>query len=608
MPNCTAFLPLLLILLIGFGQCQYNNSISNVQLTSPGKIEDSDMCYLWSYDTGSKQCECYTDHELNIPWPAAVRCTKGRILLQYNFCMTFLKDNNTLSMDFCSYFDVQGHNISAEPGFISLPKNISELNNYMCGPMNRKGIVCSQCIEGYGISVTSTKLRCLDCTYAWYGVPLYIFLEVVPVTIFFLVVLVFQINLTSVPIKSFVLYSNIIIISINFNLVNLDDQQLLVTFLALFHGIWTLDFFRYAVPPFCISPKLKIIHVFYLQSVSTLLPYVLIAFTWLLLKLHSYNCKIAVNTVRLLKQIPFLKYQTLKWSPGRTVIDTFATFFFLSFAKVTWLLLIPLFPLQIAHINTVNFTSTVKFHSNLDPGVDFLSGAQLAIVVLSAVVFLFAILPPVIILTLYPIRAFRELLFRCCNRQLIASLTFFMDKYYSCFKDGLDGRRDMRSFASLYFFFVLLGYVLWSVITSFFLMSCLFGGCALMITIIQPYKKKHDAVAESLVLANLALIFASVEGDTYASQLQVNIRKIFMLIPAVGLMIFILYKLFHKPCTKILSRFSIWKSCLHCRCIKPEDNQVDNIQHENVDADGESELPHRLVQPDQYMEGNETAY
>ena len=593
--------------LIGLAQC-YNSNISDVQLTTAiplsGKNEGYDMCSPGSYyDTSSKQCKCYADLELNSQ--GGLKCYKGEVLLHYNFCMTFVKDSDMLSVSFCPYFDVQGHNISTEPGFIRLPKNISELNDYMCGPMNRKGIVCSECIEGYGTSITSTKPRCSDCTNAWYGVPLYIFLEVVPVTVFFFVVLIFRLNLTSAPMTSYVLYSNIIIIVINFNVANFYDQGPLVTFLALFHGIWALDFFRYALPPFCISPKLQIMHIFYLQRVSTLLPYVLIAFTWLFLKLHSCNCKVVVWAIRILKRIPLLKQLTLKWSPGRAVIDTFATFFFLSFAKVTFLLLLPLYPLRITQLNTVNFSSTVIFHSVTDPGVDFSNVANIPIVVLSTVVFLFAILPPVLILTLYPIRAFRELLFRCCNRQFLASLTFFVEKYYSCYNDGLDGGKDMRSFASLYFFVALLSYVLWSFSSSYFLISSLFGACALMIAIIQPYKKKRDTVAESLILANLALFLAPLGVVT--SALKIYIARIFAFFPTAGLVIFILYKLFREPCIKILRKHTTSKSCLCC-CIKPDDNQVDNVQHEIVDAHGESELPHRMVHPDQYMEGNDTAY
>ena len=118
------------------------------------------------------------------------------------------KETNTVSVGFCAYFALNGHNIS-EPGFISLPENISELNDYMCGPMNRKGILCSECIDGYGPSVTSPKFRCSDCSNAWYGIPLYLLLEIVPVTIFYLIAIIFQLNVTSAPMVSFIFFTAI---------------------------------------------------------------------------------------------------------------------------------------------------------------------------------------------------------------------------------------------------------------------------------------------------------------------------------------------------------------------------------------------------------------
>ena len=114
-------------------------------------------------------------------------CVNKKAELGYNLCMTY--DNE--SIGFCPYFDLSNYNIS-KPGYISLPDNISELNDFMCGPMNRKGLVCNKCIDGYGPSVTSTKFRCSDYSNAWYGVPLYLLLEFVPVTVFYLILLLFH--------------------------------------------------------------------------------------------------------------------------------------------------------------------------------------------------------------------------------------------------------------------------------------------------------------------------------------------------------------------------------------------------------------------------------
>ena len=142
-------------------------------------------------------------------------CVNKKAELGYNLCMTY-DNESTISIGFCPYFDLSNYNIT-KPGYISLPDNISELNDFMCGPMNRKGLVCSECIDGYGSSVTSTKFRCSDCSNAWYGVPLYLLLELVPVTVFYLVLLLFQINLTSAPMIIFILYSNFILVSIRLN-------------------------------------------------------------------------------------------------------------------------------------------------------------------------------------------------------------------------------------------------------------------------------------------------------------------------------------------------------------------------------------------------------
>ena len=238
-------------------------------------IQGDNQCpLLFYYDNESQQCECISSSFSILE--SNVVCANDRGRLSYNFCMTYKEGTHTISASFCTYFALNGHNIS-ELGFINLPENISELNDYMCGPMNRKGIVCSECIDGYGPSVTSPKFRCSDCTNAWYSVPLYLLLELVPITIFYLIVLIFQINLTSAPMPSFIFYSNIILISLNFNVVNQDqvESQALGTILALSYGIWTLDFFRFVIPPFCVSPNLKIIHAFYLQNVSTIFPFFL---------------------------------------------------------------------------------------------------------------------------------------------------------------------------------------------------------------------------------------------------------------------------------------------------------------------------------------------
>ena len=45
---------------------------------------------------------------------------------------------------------------------------------------------------------------------AWYGVPLYLILNFAPITLLYLIILVFQIRITSAPMPCFVMYAQIV--------------------------------------------------------------------------------------------------------------------------------------------------------------------------------------------------------------------------------------------------------------------------------------------------------------------------------------------------------------------------------------------------------------
>ena len=566
-------------------------------------IQDNQCPLLFYYNNESKQCEC-----LSSSFGTIVKCVNGTGLLSYNYCMTYKEETDTLSVSatLCTYFELNGHNIS-EPGFISLPRNISELNDYMCGPMNRKGVVCSECIDGFGPSVTSPNFRCSDCSNAWYGVPLYLLLELVPVTVFYLIILIFQVNITSAPMISFIFYSNIILLSLNLNFVNQDrvESQALGTIAALSYGIWSLDFFRYVIPPFCVSPRLTIIHVIYLQSISTIFPYVLIAFTWLCIELYSRDYKVVTLPWQLLNRMIF-KHINVKWNSGRTVIDAFATFFLLSFSKLSLVLLLPLYPFAVHNLKLSDLSLNVAFHSYTDTGVSFVSKEHLPFVAISITLFLFTVFPPVVLLALYPFQKFRHLLFKCLPKRSRGPLTIFVEKFYNCYRDGLDGGRDMRSLASLYFFVLLFGYILISINeATFFPITALTSVCSLFIANVQPHKKRYMSVIDSLIFANLALLSAAIDRNVNAFPYLRLITEILRLIPALGLFSFVVYKLLKKPFkgtfTLVKQKFSsIKQSVLVCYDGHNDDRAQDEEQGNIENNCDEAQLPDRVVHPELY--------
>ena len=595
------------VILINFtlrmSECSLNLREDNLSAPRLSRNEDN-QCPPWTYYNASIQrCKCYSDEKDR--GVSIVTCNEQESSLGYNFCMTYDEESGTSTVSYCPYFTLQGHNISG-PRLIHLPDNISKLNEYMCGPMNRKGFLCSECIDGYGPSVTSLKFQCSTCSSVWYGVLIYLLIEVVPVTIFYITVLLFQLNLTTAPMIGFIFNCNYIILLTNTHPIVSNEARTYRKVIALLYGTWSLDFFRLVVPPFCISSLLRVRHIIYLQSVSTFFPYVLITITWLLIKLHSNDYKVVVWTWKKL-DIAILKHIKVQRNSGRTVIDAFATFFLLSFAKLSVTILLPLLPFTLTRVNSYNMSRSQTIHSFVDSRTNYASGANIAAVVVSSGIVLFALFPPIFIIALYPIRTFRNLMLKCYHRRFICTLNFFVEKYHSCYKDGLDGGKDMRSFASVYFFATILAYTVWFISQSYVLLAIIIGGYSLMIAIVQPYKKQYMTVIDSLLLANSALVTAVLNDFLVLSQ-------ICAVLPAVGLAIFICFRLSKKPSLKlyqiIKEKSAPLRLSLQIRInniIRNRHNQGENgPQDENNEA--ELQLPDRVVHPEIFEQQEETAH
>ena len=78
----------------------------------------------------------YIYHAYHGKW-SQMKCTDDTAQLSIGHCITLNNKTIYIFATKCLYFELMGHNVS-NPGYIRLPDNISELNDNMCGPMNRK--------------------------------------------------------------------------------------------------------------------------------------------------------------------------------------------------------------------------------------------------------------------------------------------------------------------------------------------------------------------------------------------------------------------------------------------------------------------------------------
>ena len=115
-----------------------------------------------------------------------VDCSQNEPLLTPGSCATYDKDKGVLSLFSCPDFQP---NVAVKES-IKLPRNLSQLNDNVCGPLNRKDTMCCECADGFGLSLTSFGYKCVKCTdAAWYGVPLFLLLEFGPITVVYCIVL-----------------------------------------------------------------------------------------------------------------------------------------------------------------------------------------------------------------------------------------------------------------------------------------------------------------------------------------------------------------------------------------------------------------------------------
>ena len=136
-----------------------------------------DLCHPWSfYNDTLQECQCYKGPTLtnydNVHLDFALQCPEKMVLMNVLFCMTNEKEVTFLAN--CYTYSLKQNATVVDRVYIKLPHNISELNNFMCRRMNRKGRVCSECVDGFAPSMTSIGSKCSNCTSIWYGVPLYL--------------------------------------------------------------------------------------------------------------------------------------------------------------------------------------------------------------------------------------------------------------------------------------------------------------------------------------------------------------------------------------------------------------------------------------------------
>ena len=507
-------------------------------------------CLPWevSVQNGTK-CMCRDDllYEMT--------CIAGELYLDVNRCMTY--DNFTLYEAVCPYIKYQHlDNYSA----LKIPTNLSQINSFFCDPLNREGLICEHCKEGYGTSVLTFGYKCAECSHLWRGWLLYIFFQFVPITIFYLIIFTLQISIATTTMNCFVFYSQMVVASFTYdehamNTINMRATPFLQFFfktLATLYEPWNLDFFPHVLPEFCISESIRGIHVNMLRYVSPIYFLFLIVITYMILKLNNFTCQVPLFQ-KLFK--PFKSCMSSIrsiWNPKASVIDVIATLFLLSYTKT---IVSSMLVFRYSHIKNLNeHPPRIEYKTvHLDPTMKFMGSSHIAFVVpaVAALTFLAAVL---LLLICYPFKCFRRFLACFGNGTILQHIHVFTEKLQGHYKDGTDNSYDLRLFSILYLILRPILIVTSPVIHipgtfSYLVRGFIIFASSVSMLAVRPYKVEHYSIYDGLLLALLGLqciliqvIISSITTQSHAIAALYSLA-FSMAIPQIVLLIFIVIKI-----------------------------------------------------------------
>ena len=313
----------------------------------------------------------------------------------------------------------------------------------------------------------------------------------------------------------FVLYCNVVQAVSKTNLgqycIFAGPHTFLVRLLFTLNSLWTLDPFYFLSPPLCISERVSEINIPFFDALSALYPFFLLLITYSSIELYARDCKLIVILWKLCK----CKMLISSWNNKKSLVQAFATLFFLSFVKYLGVVTHSMIPTCVYNMNG-EILQTV---SSIDPMVVQLSGSHLPVVFLSAVILFFILLPPTLLLLFYPTACFRRLS-KCLKPRWALTMQIFTDVFYGSYKNGLNGTRDYRPVAGFVFIvWIALGVVIlivyevfhpnkisWSVM---YIPQSL--ALALACLVLEPHKEKAANISGTLLLLNLTFA-AAVAG------------------------------------------------------------------------------------------------
>ena len=313
----------------------------------------------------------------------------------------------------------------------------------------------------------------------------------IPLTAFYIFVILCKFNANSPHLHGFVFFAQIIGAPANIRALITGWRfgtaiTSLSKVLATLYGVWNLDYFRTVYPDICL--RLTTLQSLSLDYIIAFYPLFLILITYVVIKLYSREFRILFLMWKPVKTclLKFEKESNIKSS----LIDVFATFLLLSYSKILYVNFDLLVFTEAVDSSGKSVGTFLYYDASYEYfGPDHLPYGILALVILT----IFNILP-FLLLLFYPMKWFQ----RCLNHFKLSHLALhtFVDSFAGCYKDGTEpGTRDCRYFAALFLFLRMIICTVGQAIKTAYMygwVGLIITAFTILLVIVQPYKYKHN--------------------------------------------------------------------------------------------------------------------
>ena len=479
--------------------------------------------FVLSEDTNKMTCICSTDTP-NKRYIGITSCNSMNRTanIRSGYWVGYKSTNEIIEVDlitgqcprgFCKYYNIISKSSSLLNEY-KLPKDtsVSKLDRFICGNQ-RTGKLCGRCRPNHSVFFHSRNYQCrMNNHTCKISVLLYIVSEFFPMTVFFLIVIIFDIHFTSGSLNSLLFYVQMIdalVIEVKGIIQPHQVVKYLIKANQLIYGIFNLNFFTSDINAlsFCMWSTASTLDILAFKYVSITYSLILIIVTIVLMKFCNplvINCR----------KLCILRKNRERYSAKTSIIHGLVAFLVICYAQSTYVSISILTPGHIHSIgsSTSHHVTTVVYH---DGDMPFMKKQHLKYAI-PAIIFtiIFTIIPPLLLIVYplcYKVFALLRLQESFCMRIMcllipLEKLKPFFDSFQGCFKD------KYRFFAGLFFIYRLLALTNYAVTDSLTLFYTLLE-IQLVITLIihavvQPYKQRWHNIIDILLLGLLALINA----------------------------------------------------------------------------------------------------